>query len=153
MMARFIALLSCGFIFATAAVLTLTFASSGDETETGIPIWSITAGVGLVALIIEWWLWAKPKIEANPSERMYRIANAIAGSIITLFGVLLLLWIAYNLFIERPPETQGRNPIGPAIFAVGAVVVGARMFWTGLSPNRDMGVASKETLNKGRSDP
>jgi len=54
----------------------------------------------------------------------------VLGLLIAALGVLLLAWIGYNLFIERLPETQGRNPVGPAVFAIILVGVGGKMFST-----------------------
>jgi hypothetical protein len=38
----------------------------------------------------------------------------IFGPIVFLSGIGLAVWIAYNLWIERLPETQDMNPL-PAI--------------------------------------
>ena len=43
----------------------------------------------------------------------------IGGVVVLLLGMSILLWIAYNLFVERLPETRGRNPL-PALIFVGA---------------------------------
>jgi hypothetical protein len=43
----------------------------------------------------------------------------ILGGIVFLLGLILAGWIGYNLFIERLPETKGRNPL-PAIILSGA---------------------------------
>jgi hypothetical protein len=48
----------------------------------------------------------------------------ILGVILFAFGVILAGWIAYNLLIERLPETQGRNPIVPSLVAIGLLFVG-----------------------------
>jgi hypothetical protein len=46
------------------------------------------------------------------------------GVIIFLFGLILAGWIAYNLFVQRLPEAQGRSPIVPSLVAVGFLYVG-----------------------------
>ena len=38
----------------------------------------------------------------------------LAGFLLVVFGLVLAGWVAYNLFIERLPETKGQNPL-PAI--------------------------------------
>jgi len=48
----------------------------------------------------------------------------IFGVIICTFGLTLAGWVAYNLFIERLPETEGTSPL-PAIVVSGlALYVG-----------------------------
>jgi hypothetical protein len=51
------------------------------------------------------------------------------GLLIALFGAVLVGWIAYNLFIERLPAAQGRNPIPAALVAAGCLFVGWK--WMG----------------------
>ena len=41
-----------------------------------------------------------------------------------LFGLTLLGWIGYNLFIERLPATQGRNPLPAVILSFACLGVG-----------------------------
>jgi len=48
------------------------------------------------------------------------------GVIALLMGLCLGAWIFYNLVIERLPETQGRNPIGPAVLSLGMIFVGVK---------------------------
>ena len=50
----------------------------------------------------------------------------IAGASILLMGVALGLWIVYNMFIHRMPETQGRSLVGPLITVGAFVYVGAK---------------------------
>jgi hypothetical protein len=54
------------------------------------------------------------------------------GLILILLGAALLGWVAYNLFVERLPETKGRDPFGPIKFGVlmiGAGVIVLREPW------------------------
>ena len=51
----------------------------------------------------------------------------LAGVAVVMLGVILGGWVAYNLFIHRLPETQGRSPI-PAI-AISAVFIYVGVKW------------------------
>lgn len=51
----------------------------------------------------------------------------ILGVIAFLMGLALLCWIGYNLFIERLPEAQGRNPLLPVLFAIGLLYAGQKL--------------------------
>ena len=44
-----------------------------------------------------------------------------------LIGGAMILWIGYNFFIERQPETEGKNPILGILVALGLIRVG--MVW------------------------
>jgi hypothetical protein len=46
------------------------------------------------------------------------------GLLLVLLGSGLLLWIAYNLFVEMQPQAEVRNPVAPMLFAVVLVVIG-----------------------------
>ena len=52
----------------------------------------------------------------------------VLGLLIAAAGVVLLAWIGYNLFVEMQPEARGRNPVGPAVFALVLIGVGGKMF-------------------------
>jgi hypothetical protein len=50
----------------------------------------------------------------------------VLGGLIFALGVILSVWVIYNLFVNRLPETQGKSPI-PAIFvAAGFIYVGVK---------------------------
>ena len=49
----------------------------------------------------------------------------VLGVIALLMGCAILLWVGYNLLIERQPEAQGRNPLP-------AIAVSAAMIWVGI---------------------
>lgn len=61
-------------------------------------------------------LWYKADMKAKIKK--------LFGFIIFSFGLILAGWIGYNLFIERLPATEGRNPIAPSIFAAGMLYMG-----------------------------
>ena len=48
------------------------------------------------------------------------------GVIAVSMGAAILLWVGYNLFIERQPVAEGRSPIPALIFSVAAIGVGIR---------------------------
>jgi len=48
------------------------------------------------------------------------------GVILLLLGTTLLLWIGYNFFVERLPETRGRNPLPAVLVLAGCFYVGLR---------------------------
>ena len=50
----------------------------------------------------------------------------IFGGFILLIGLVLLGWIAYNLFVGMQPEARGRSPLPALVLAAGAIYVGAR---------------------------
>jgi hypothetical protein len=50
----------------------------------------------------------------------------ILGVILFLMGLTLLCWVGYNLFIERLPEAEGRNPIPAILFTIGLLYVGQK---------------------------
>lgn len=54
------------------------------------------------------------------------MVRRILGLIIFLLGLGLAGWIFYNLFIERLPETQGRNPLPAIVVSAALVFVGYR---------------------------
>ena len=55
------------------------------------------------------------------------MSKKILGAIVLLMGLALLCWVGYNLFIERLPEAQGRNPIPAILFTIGLLYVGQKM--------------------------
>ena len=54
------------------------------------------------------------------------IVKRVFGAFILLFGLALLGWIAYNLFVQMQPEARGRNPLPALVFSAGAIFIGAR---------------------------
>ena len=48
------------------------------------------------------------------------------GGIALLMGSALVIWVGYNLLIERQPETQGKNPLAALGVGVAMIVVGAK---------------------------
>lgn len=64
--------------------------------------------------------------EECAAEQELNNVKKLLGGLTLLMGVVLLLWIGYNLFIGMQPEAQGRNPI-PAVFvSAGLIFVGAK---------------------------
>lgn len=57
---------------------------------------------------------------------MRRLLAASWGGFLILFGTILLGWVAYNLLVERQPQTEGRSPY-PAIALGGAAI------WIGIA--------------------
>lgn len=57
---------------------------------------------------------------------MSSIIKRVIGTFILLFGLALLGWIAYSLFVETQPEAHSRNPLLPLVLSAGAIFVGAR---------------------------
>ncbi len=51
----------------------------------------------------------------------------LLGVVAVLMGASILAWIAYNLLVERLPETKDRNPLGP--LATGPVMVYVGIMW------------------------
>jgi hypothetical protein len=49
----------------------------------------------------------------------------VFGVIALFMGCAILLWVGYNLLIERQPEAQGRNPLP-------AIGVSIAMIWVGI---------------------
>jgi len=50
----------------------------------------------------------------------------VFGFLSFLLGVLLLLWIGYNLFIQMQPEAEGRNPIIALLVSGGLIYTGVK---------------------------
>jgi hypothetical protein len=48
----------------------------------------------------------------------------LLGVIALLMGSAILLWVGYNLFIERQPESKDMNPLPAIGFSVVLIVVG-----------------------------
>ena len=48
------------------------------------------------------------------------------GVILLLLGTTLLVWVGYNLFVMRLPETLGRHPLAALSFVVLCFYVGMR---------------------------
>jgi len=53
---------------------------------------------------------------------MGKFTSVVFGAVCVLLG--LGAWIAYNLLVERLPETQGRSPVVPILFATALVATG-----------------------------
>jgi hypothetical protein len=54
------------------------------------------------------------------------VVKRIFGAIVFLMGLILAGWIAYNLLVERLPETKGRSPIPAMIMTALFLIVGYR---------------------------
>lgn len=48
-----------------------------------------------------------------------------AGACMLLLACALTAWIAYNLFVERLPETANQSPLPALLLCVGLLYVGA----------------------------
>jgi hypothetical protein len=55
---------------------------------------------------------------------MKRLIALSWGGLLILFGIALLAWVAYNLLVERLPETEGKNPLPAVALGSGAIGVG-----------------------------
>jgi hypothetical protein len=53
-----------------------------------------------------------------------RLLKYAWSGIVIAFGVGLLAWIGYNLFVEMQPPAEGRNPLIPALFGIGMIATG-----------------------------
>lgn len=73
---------------------------------------------------------------ARPQPRG-RLAGMLFGVILVLIGATLLVWIAYNLFVEMQPEAEGLSPVGPAVFASLLVALGIGRMRKAVSPRPD----------------
>ena len=49
------------------------------------------------------------------------------GSLAVIIGVAIILWVCYNLFIERQPEFTGSSLL-PS-FGIGAAMVAVSVYW------------------------
>lgn len=56
------------------------------------------------------------------------MANKLFGAVCIFFGANILLWVAYNLLIERLPATEGQNPLPAIVFSLCALIVGVSKF-------------------------
>jgi hypothetical protein len=54
------------------------------------------------------------------------ILRRIGGIVVLFLGTTVLLWIAYNLFVERLPVTRGMNPLPALGFVAACFYVGLR---------------------------
>lgn len=52
----------------------------------------------------------------------------LAGFLMVFLGILLALWIGYNIFVERLPVTEGRDPLAALLLSIGLVYVGQKWF-------------------------
>lgn len=55
---------------------------------------------------------------------MKRLIALSWGCFCILFGITLLVWVGYNLLVERLPETEGKNPLPAIALGIGAIGVG-----------------------------
>ena len=55
---------------------------------------------------------------------MKRLIAVSWGGFCILFGITLLVWVGYNLLVERLPQTEGRNPLRAIALGIGAIGVG-----------------------------
>ncbi len=55
------------------------------------------------------------------------MVRRMAGVVVLLLGVVLGVWVLYNLFIQRDPEARGRSPI--AAIGVSAVFIYVGTKW------------------------
>jgi hypothetical protein len=62
------------------------------------------------------------RLEAAIAEGAMR---RVLGGIVLLMGVGLAGWILLNLLVLRLPQMEGRNPIGPLLFAAAFIYVGS----------------------------
>jgi hypothetical protein len=46
------------------------------------------------------------------------------GIIALIMGAAILLWVGYNLFIERQPQAEGMNPLPGVIVSLAFLFVG-----------------------------
>ncbi len=60
-------------------------------------------------------------------QTMKAIFKRISGVIILTFGLILAGWIFYNLFVERLPATQGRDPRPAIIFSAFLIPMGIKL--------------------------
>jgi hypothetical protein len=54
----------------------------------------------------------------------HKLMGKLWAVFLILFGLTLLGWIGYNLFVEMQPEARGKNPIIPTILGIGALALG-----------------------------
>ncbi len=52
--------------------------------------------------------------------------KSVFGVIALLMGSTILLWVGYNLLIERQPETQGRSPLPAIVVSAAMIFVGVK---------------------------
>ena len=51
-----------------------------------------------------------------------RIKYLIFGALAILFGIVIAIWLAYNVFVQRLPEFQ--SPINPVSYVFPFVMIG-----------------------------
>ena len=52
----------------------------------------------------------------------------ILGPLVLLLGAVVIIWVLYNLFVERLPATRGHDPVWGLVTASAFLFVGYR--WT-----------------------
>ena len=55
--------------------------------------------------------------------------RVLTGALLLFGGLFLLVWIGYNLFVERLPQTQGRSPVPALVFATLLVAGGLTLIF------------------------
>lgn len=50
----------------------------------------------------------------------------VLGGIILAFGIVLAIWVGYNVLIEMQPEARGKNPLSAILMAGAFIFVGFR---------------------------
>jgi len=55
---------------------------------------------------------------------MKRLIALSWGGFCILFGITLLVWVGYNLLVERLPGTEDKNPLRAVALGIGAIGVG-----------------------------
>lgn len=73
---------------------------------------------------------------APPSRPRVGRTGLVVGIVSLVLGAKLLVWIAYNVLVERLPETEGRNPLGPAVLAFLMIGVGIQQLRKAMMASR-----------------
>jgi len=50
----------------------------------------------------------------------------VFGGLVLGLGVVLLLWVGFNLFVSLQPQAQGKSPIPALILSAGLLYVGVK---------------------------
>ena len=61
---------------------------------------------------------------AKLSRRIETGLRFVSAAMFVALGLLQLCWIGYNLFVERLPETQGRDPLSAIKFSAVLIAAG-----------------------------
>jgi len=57
------------------------------------------------------------------------IVKKIFGWILIFFGLGMLTWVGYNLFIEMLPAAEGKSPIYPIVIGILFIYAGIKRVW------------------------